>query len=146
MGRGERQQSCIAVERGREGVSSSVCWWGYVHWFRDRREGSVSVEGAGSPLLHLRMQGTCCSSYMLVPIYSTGRGGWCREGLVVLGGVWAHTTPHVRKSSLTLVLPDSALNHSQDQAFHISPFLLHPTCSSCSAFSFQCWSYLNRVV
>lgn len=64
-GEGCSSDPAIAVERGREGVSSGVCWWGYVHWFGDRREGGVTVGGAGSTLLHLRMQGTCCSSYML---------------------------------------------------------------------------------
>ena len=48
----------------------------------------------------------------------------------MLSSVWAHNTPHGRKALSALVLPDLALNHSQDQAFPTSLALLHPTCGS----------------
>lgn len=52
----------------------------------------------------------------------------------MLSSVWAHNTPRGRKFSSTLVLPDLALNCSQDQAFPTSFSLLHPTCGSCCLF------------
>lgn len=112
--------------REGKGLGGSVCVGGGISTGADSKERAVmSVEGTGSPLLSQRMQGTCYRE----------RGGWCREELVVLSSVRAHNTPRGRKFSSTPVLPDLALNCSQDQAFPTSFSLLHPTCGSCSVFS-----------
>lgn len=43
---GSGSNPTMAVDWGREGVrQQSVCWWGHVHWRRDKREGSVVCGG-----------------------------------------------------------------------------------------------------